>query len=47
VRDQTGPPHHRFATTGDPAAFERLTELFVGHELVGEVRAIEGASAWS
>ena len=47
VREDPEPPGHRFFTTGDPATFERLTELFVGHDLVGEVRAIEGASAWS
>jgi glutamate racemase len=47
VREDPGPPAHRFSTTGDPATFERLTELFVGHDLVGEVRAVEGASAWS
>jgi glutamate racemase len=47
IRQDLEPPRHDFLTTGDPATFERLTELFVGHELAGEVRAIEETSAWS
>jgi glutamate racemase len=49
LRDEPEPPHHQLFTTGDPARFERLADLFWGHELahVGEVRAIEGVTAWS
>jgi glutamate racemase len=49
LRDDPAPPRHAFLTTGDREGFERLADLFWGHELeaVGDLRTIEGAPAWS
>ena len=44
------PPEHAFLTTGDPARFQRVAEIFLGPEL-GEVRAAHaqpiGGGEWS
>ena len=49
-RAAPGPPHHRFLATGDPDAFQRVAEVFLGPEL-GEVRAVAadpiGGVSWS
>jgi glutamate racemase len=39
-RADLGPPVHRFLTTGDPARFQQVAEVFLGPEL-SEVRAAQ------
>jgi len=49
-RDATDAPRHEFLATGDPEAFHRVAEVFLGPEL-SEVRAAQavpvGGGAWS
>jgi glutamate racemase len=49
-RDEAGAPRHTFLATGDPEAFQRVAEVFLGPELT-EVRAAHaepvGGGAWS
>jgi glutamate racemase len=49
-RGSLEPPEHAFLTTGDPARFQHVAEIFLGPEL-GEVRAAQaqpiGGGAWS
>ena len=49
-RGTAEPPEHAFLTTGDPAQFQRVAEVFLGPEL-GEVRAAQaqpiGGGTWS
>lgn len=50
LRDDDEPARHEFRATGDPAAFERVAEVFLGPELtdVGAARAEPvGGGAWS
>jgi glutamate racemase len=50
ARDDDDPPEHAFLATGDPEAFQRLAQVFLGPELT-EVRAAQavpvGGGAWS
>jgi glutamate racemase len=50
ARDEPSPPVHEFLTTGDPATFQRLAEVFLGPEL-SEVHAAQaqrvGGGSWS
>ena len=47
VRTSEEPPHHTFLTTGDPASFHDLAELFLGREIaqVDAVHVETGGSA--
>ena len=49
-REQTIAPRHEFLATGDPDAFQRLAEVFLGPELF-EVRAAQaqpvGGGTWN
>jgi glutamate racemase len=50
LRHETTPAGHEFLSTGDPEAFERVAEVFLGPELteVGAARAEPvGGGAWS
>jgi glutamate racemase len=50
LRDETTPAEHRFLSTGNPEAFERVAEVFLGPELseVGAARAEPvGGGTWS
>ena len=46
----SSPPGHEFLTTGDPEQFQRVAEIFWGHEL-SQVRATQaqpvGGGSWS
>jgi glutamate racemase len=50
LRDDDGPPEHRFLCTGDPASFGRVAGIFLGPELA-EVQAAQavpvGGGSWS
>ena len=49
-REDATSPHHEFLATGDPEQFQRVAEIFLGHELSG-VRATRaepaGGGSWS
>jgi glutamate racemase len=50
LREDDAPGRHEFRATGDPAAFERVAEVFLGPELteVGAARAEPvGGGSWS
>lgn len=50
LRDDDGPPEHRFLCTGDPASFGRVAGIFLGPELA-EVQAAQavpvGGGSWN